>query len=38
MDYKNPENYKVLIFMDLTCYYKAEMPSINNRTLDVSGA
>lgn len=23
--------------MDLTCYYKAEMPNINNQTLDISG-
>jgi len=23
--------------MDLTYYYKAEMPNINNQTLDVSG-
>lgn len=24
--------------MDLTCYYKAEMPNTNNQTLDISGA
>ena len=23
--------------MDLTCYYKAEMPNINNQTLGISG-
>ena len=23
--------------MELTCYYKAEMPNINNRTLSISG-
>ena len=38
MNYKNPENSKVWIFMNLTCYYKAEMPNTINRTLDVFGA
>ena len=23
--------------MELTCYYKAEMPNINNQTLGISG-
>lgn len=37
MDYKSWDSSKVKRFMDLTCFYKAEMPNINNQTLDISG-